>query len=69
MDDLTNEQKVMFYTIYWMEELKKKGLMIGGNTEITAKGKILAKELMDSGYRPTPEELGEAIKILTSPPQ
>lgn len=62
---LDREEKVATWCVYHLCSLKKKGLVDGGY-DMTEKGEEYAKELVDSGFRPTQEEMESCLRFLTS---
>ena len=60
---MTYEQRminVVVYVMYHAEELRVKGLMVAGK-RLTDNGMDAAKELIDSGFEPTPEEVETVV--------
>lgn len=63
MEPLTRSQCVLLYVMGQMSELEDKGLVHGGY-RMTDKGFEHYRELVDSGFQPTQEELGTASKTI-----
>jgi len=63
--DLPRVQQVLLFTFGALEKLVKDGFLEGPKA-LTEKGREMFRILDDSGFRPTSEELAEAINAIQS---
>lgn len=59
--ELTKNQKLVFYVIGMLDELKKMGILKDGAYELSGKGVHCFDELISSKYRPSLDEITEVI--------
>lgn len=59
-------QNVLIYVIGEIDTLKFMGFISGGPVEMTDKGREVFLKLKEQGFKPTTEEIHEAMAILLS---
>lgn len=59
--ELTRVQQVLIYTICVLDEAKRTGMITGGHVAPATKAQIAFKDMRASGFKPTREEIDEAI--------
>lgn len=63
---LGEEERLLAYCFFQLEELKSKGLIEGGNHQLSKQGRKDIKELIDGGYAPDPTDYAEALHFIIS---
>lgn len=64
--ELSRAEKVIIYVIGTCEELKKKGLLAGGNVGLGKEGQKTFEQLKACDFKPTPEEMTSTLAYIQS---
>jgi len=62
--DCGYEMKLYLFAFGTLNNLAELGLLTGGKYELTATGKVEFERLKDSGFKPSAEELHDAIQYI-----
>lgn len=65
MSDKERASNVIIYALGVIEDLKRDGLISGGQYQLGEGGRLKYQELLDSGFAPTENEMTQAMNALT----